>query len=173
MVAIEDWPTADTIAGDRLLLEPLRVADADELAPLLSDPRLHTFIGGRPATLAELRSRFARQVVGRPEDGSERWLNWVLRLRRGGAAVGTVQATVATRGGHTLATLAWVVVPRFQSRGYATEAARAMAAWLREHGVEVLMARVHPRHEASNAVARGVGLAPTEEVVDGEVTWIG
>ena len=40
-----------TIGTERLLLTPLRIADADEMVDVLADPRLHQFIGGRPATL--------------------------------------------------------------------------------------------------------------------------
>jgi len=43
--------------------------------------------------------------------------------------------------------------------------------WLRHQGVQTLIAHVHPQHEASKAVARAVGLAPTETLVDGEVRW--
>lgn len=43
--------------------------------------------------------------------------------------------------------------------------------WLRQASVQTLIAHVHPEHEASKAVARAVGLVPTETVVDGEVRW--
>ncbi len=46
-----------------------------------------------------------------------------------------------------------------------------MVGWLRLHGVEVVIAHVHPRHQASMAVARAVGLVPTDAIVDGEVRW--
>ena len=38
----------ETIGTERLMLTPLRVEDADELAEVLGDPRLHEFIGGGP-----------------------------------------------------------------------------------------------------------------------------
>jgi hypothetical protein len=40
-------------------------------------------------------------------------------------------------------------------------------------GVVWFRAEIHPEHEASAAVARSIGLAPTTEVVDGEVVWRG
>jgi hypothetical protein len=76
----------DRLQSDRLVLEPLRVEHADELAPVLDDPALHEFIGGRPATLDELRRRFARQVKGRSPDGRDEWLNWTVRVRVTGGA---------------------------------------------------------------------------------------
>ena len=55
------------IGTERLLLTPLRPEDADEMAGVLADPELHRFIGGRPATVEELRTRYAarRRAGGR------------------------------------------------------------------------------------------------------------
>jgi hypothetical protein len=90
----------------RLELVPLAVGDADEMAAVLGDRRLHDFIGGRPATLEELRAGYARLVAGRSPDGAEEWRNWIVRLRDG-TAVGTVQATITAEG--AAAEIAWVV----------------------------------------------------------------
>ena len=66
---------------DRLVLEPLRVEHAEEMAPVLADEELHEFIGGRPESVDELRARYRRQARGVSDDGDERWFNWVLRRR--------------------------------------------------------------------------------------------
>ena len=42
---------AVTLTTERLILDPLRATDADDLVDVLADDRLHEFIGGRPATL--------------------------------------------------------------------------------------------------------------------------
>lgn len=161
-----------TLATERLSCEPLRPEHADVMQPLLDDPDLHTFIGGRPATLAQLRDRYARMSAGRSADNSQQWLNWVLRRRDTGDLVGTVQATISVDGVLT-AEVAWVIVSAAQGRGYATEAATALAAALRANGVDSVIAHVHPDHAASNAVARAIGLAPTDTMVDGERRWQG
>ncbi len=121
------WPAADARATPRLLLEPLTTAHTAQLLPVLADPALYAFTGGAPPTAEELRARHTRQAAGASPDGSEGWLNWVLRLRDTGAVAGL----------------------------------RRFGAW------------VHPGHAASGAVARRCGLAPTEEVRDGEVRWAG
>jgi RimJ/RimL family protein N-acetyltransferase len=157
----------------RLDLEPLRVGHADELAPLLDDPCLHTFIGGVPATAAQLRERYGRLAAGWSPDGAQRWLNWLVRRRDTGLPVGTVQATVVVQDGLRTAKIAWVVAVPHQGQGLATEAAQAMVAWLRSQGVDVVLAHVHPGHAASAAVARAVGLTATDVVVDGETRWRG
>jgi RimJ/RimL family protein N-acetyltransferase len=168
---VTEWPVAEPIRSARVELEPLRAGHAGELAGVLDDPRLHEFTGGRPATVDELRDRYARQVAGRSPDGRQGWLNWVVRRRDTGEPVGTVQATLVRAGGRTTAELAWVVAVGQQGRGYAREAALAMSGWLARQGVTALAAHVHPDHRASAAVARRLGMRPTPTVVDGETRW--
>jgi len=79
----------ERLHGPSLVLEPLQVEHAEEMAPLLNDPALHSFIGGSPETLAELVQRYARQVRGHSPDGSQQWLNWIVRRVDTGEAVGT------------------------------------------------------------------------------------
>jgi RimJ/RimL family protein N-acetyltransferase len=167
------WPRAEALATRRLVLEPLRPEHARELAPVLADPALHAFIGGEPATEDELRARFARQAAGRSPDGAQGWLNWVARDRATQAPVGTVQATITDGDGVRSAVLAWVVATRRQGEGLATEAARAAVDWLRGRGVTRFVAYIHPDHHASAAVARRLGLAPTDARHAGEVRWVG
>ncbi len=167
------WPAADAVDTPRLRLEPLSAAHTAELHPVLADPALYAFTGGSPPSLPELRARHARQLAGASPDGSQGWLNWVLRLRDGGAVAGFVQATVTRDGDALAADLAWLVGTAVQGRGLAAEAAVAVVAALRGRGVARFGAWVHPGHAASQAVARRCGLAPTGEVVDGEVRWAG
>ncbi|MBB4704368.1 GNAT family N-acetyltransferase [Sphaerisporangium siamense] len=161
--------TAEPIRTARLTLTPLTVEDAAEMVEVLAGEELYAFIGGTPPGLAGLRSRYARLVVGRSPDGGEDWLNWIVRRERDGRAVGTVQATVT--GGGRRAAIAWVVGTAWQGRGYASEAAAAMARWLAGRGVTVLQAHIHPGHEASMNVAARIGLRPTGLVEDGERVW--
>ncbi|MFJ5552785.1 GNAT family N-acetyltransferase [Streptomyces sp. NPDC093225] len=167
------WPTAAPLTTPRLRLEPLRVDHAPEAVSVFDDVRLHTWTGGTPATLAQLEARYARQSAGRSPDGTQGWLNWMLRRTSDAHLVGTVQATLYHPPSATgiEASLAWVVGTAHQGHGYAREGARAMAAWLRTQGVTRLAAYVHPEHEASMSVARALGLRPTGMVEDGEVRW--
>ncbi|MFJ8014437.1 GNAT family N-acetyltransferase [Streptomyces sp. NPDC096339] len=156
------------LATERLELVPLRPSHAEEMAGVLADPALHSFIGGAPLAADELRARYERLAAGSPDPGVV-WCNWVLRLRAGCRLVGTVQATVEPARG--LAELAWVVGTPWQGRGLAAEAARALADWLRGLPVDLLVAHVHPDHAASAAVAAACGLRPTPHRQDGEVRW--
>ncbi|MFD5267612.1 GNAT family N-acetyltransferase [Streptomyces sp. NPDC058335] len=158
----------EPLVSDRLGLVPLRADHAREMAAVLSDPALHTYIGGSPSTPEALRARYERLVAGSPEP-DRTWWNWVLRLRETGRLVGTVQATLAEEG--RLAEIAWVVGTPWQGRGLATEAARTLVGGLREQGVRTVVAHIHPEHHASAAVAAAAGLAPTGQQQDGEVRW--
>ncbi|MDR6978629.1 RimJ/RimL family protein N-acetyltransferase [Streptomyces sp. 3330] len=162
--------TAEPFATARLDVLPLRVAHAAEMAVVLGDPALHTFIGGAPATPEALRARYERLVAGSP-DPSVSWCNWVLRVRDAGRPVGTVQATVTGQEHAEIAEIAWVVGTPWQGRGFAREAAAGLVGRLREQGVRTIVAHIHPDHHASAAVARSAGLSATAERQDGEVRW--
>jgi RimJ/RimL family protein N-acetyltransferase len=162
---------APVLVTARFALEPLVVAHAREMVGVLADPALYRFTGGEPPSPAALESRFARQAAGRSPDGSARSLVWVIRDRASGRAAGFVQATVSGEAPARAAEVAWLVGTAAQGSGAAAECAAAMVAWLRDDGVGVVRALIHPDHAASAAVARRLGLAPTDERVDGEVRW--
>ncbi|WP_405872487.1 GNAT family N-acetyltransferase [Streptomyces sp. NBC_00005] len=157
---------ADTIRTPRLDVLPLHVSHAAEMTVVLSDPALHTFIGGSPSSPDDLRLRYERLVAGSP-DPSVSWCNWVLREKEESRLVGTVQATVT--GAFT--EIAWVVGTPWQGRGFASEAVCGLVAWLERQSVRTVVAHIHPEHAASAAVARAAGLAPTDEEQDGELRW--
>jgi RimJ/RimL family protein N-acetyltransferase len=172
MGASADWSTLPRLPGEQLILEPLRVDHAGEMAALLDDPGLHVYIGGEPASVDELRDRYERQIAGAAPDGQELWLNWIVRRRADDQAVGYVQATVLSIAGLMVADVAWVIATDWQGRGYAREAARTMTRWLQDKGVTRFEAHIHPDHVASQRVAEAVGLRPTDTVVDGEIRWV-
>jgi RimJ/RimL family protein N-acetyltransferase len=158
----------EVIATERLSLEPLRVEDAEAMAELLGDPRLHEFIGGEPAPAAQMRARYESLVAGSGETNLV-WLNWV--VRREGQPIGVMQATVANGDGEPSAHVAWVIGVAWQGKGYASEAARAFVGWLRARDVGIILANIHPDHEASARVAARAGLSATRQLANGEQVW--
>ena len=155
-----------TLIAGELTLDPLEPADAHELASLLDDRNLHEFIGGEPLTEPALEARYHRLVAGAPSGSGVTWLNWTIRRRADGQAVGTAQATVVDRD----AALAWVVASKWQGRGYASDVARALVAWAEREGLTA-SASVHPRHTASERVASRAGLRPTGDWAADERVW--
>jgi RimJ/RimL family protein N-acetyltransferase len=171
MRSSEEWPAATRIETRRLILEPLGVAHAEEMLIVLGDAAFYEYTGGAAPTLTELRARYARQAGGSSPDRTQGWLNWIVRERGHLTAVGTVQATLVHEEDDTVAEIAWVIGVPHQRRGYATEAAVAMVAWLTRHDAMMVAAHIHPKHTASIAVATRLGLTATRTVIDGETRW--
>ena len=164
-------PIESTLAieTDRLELRPIRQEDAQILFPVLSDPTLYEYTGGAPpASVEELRNIYASREACRSPDGKELWLNWMIRERSRGDALGYIQATVSA----VHADVAWVVGSSWQGRGFASEAARAIVEWLCAFGVTKIRAKIHPQHVASRKVALNCGFRCTKDTSDGEELWI-
>ena len=139
------------------------------MAGVLADPELYAFTGGSPPTHQELLARYERWIAGSP-DPRVCWCNWVIQLHSPRCLAGTVQATISTDG-EPEAEVAWVVGIPWQGQGIATEAARALIAWLNRQSVRAVIAHIHPGHQASAAVAAAAGLTPTGQMHDGEMRW--
>jgi ribosomal-protein-alanine N-acetyltransferase len=95
---------------------------------LLGDAALYVFENEPPASIEWLRQRFSRLESRQSPDGSQRWLNWVIRLPTSELA-GYVQATVHADG-H--AAIAYVLGSAYWGRGLAGRAVQAMLDELME-----------------------------------------
>lgn len=165
---IENAMVIETVETKRLVLTPITVEDAVEMSSVLGDPGLHAFTGGVPDTAEQLAARYTRWVAG-PSKPGQTWLNLVVRERTSGCAVGYVQATINPQW----TDIAWVIGTRWQRRGYATEATRAMVDSLsRVFHVQTFRALIRGDHAASHRVAARLGMERTSEEVDGEQVWL-
>ncbi|MGO1393384.1 GNAT family N-acetyltransferase [Agrococcus casei] len=153
----------------RLELTPLRVEDAVDMVDVLFSPALYEYTGGEPPALDALRRQYAAQAEGGPADGSEQWLNWIVRQQ--GEPIGYVQATLSD--GSDDAEIAWVIGLPWQGRGLAKAAAALLVRELASRGVQGIRAHIHPRHEASKRIAASLGMHSTDTIVDGEIRWEG
>ena len=163
----EEW----TLETDQLLLSPISARDAEPLFELLKEPALHSFTGGAPpSALQVLERRISLWEHRQSPEGDEVWLNWTLRRKADRVVVGYLQVTIRA----SQAELAWVIGIPFQGRGYAKEASRRVVGWLRERlEIGELRANIHPKHAASQAVAKHIGLHPSPEITaEGEVVWV-
>ncbi len=165
------WIAAQPLDTARFRLEPLTVEHAAEMVDVLAPEDLYLFTGGEPPSEENLRARYARQAAGSSPDGSEGWVNWVVRDPVSRRAIGFVQATLSVVGDTTVADLAWLIAPTAQGNGAAVESAAAVLAWLRAHRVSAMTASIRPGHDASERVARRLGLMRTSRFVDGESVW--
>jgi len=111
------------LATSGLVLEPLTVAHAEAMFELLSDLDLYRYLDDLPpASVEQLRNRYARLESRASADGKQRWLNWVVR-EPGQPPMGYVQATVLDNGS---AWVAYLLGSRHRGRGHATQATAAM-----------------------------------------------
>jgi RimJ/RimL family protein N-acetyltransferase len=117
------------IVGDGLTLEPQTAAHAVQMFAVLSDPAIYEHENKPPPSLEWLRARFSRLESRHSADGSEQWLNWVIRVPSS-ELVGYVQATVRPSG-H--AAIAYELSSAYWGRGLARRAIQAMIAELGEH----------------------------------------
>ena len=139
--------------------------------PALDDPGLHRFTGGTPLGEQALRARYELLAVRRWPDGDQLWGNWVLRVRENGAAIGTVQATLPSRGPAPARPRSHGSSSDQRRDGYAHEAARSLTARLADAGWSVA-AYIHPGHRAFERVALAAEMRRTDIVRDGEHCWI-
>ena len=112
------------VSATRCTLEPQTAAHAHEMfaGTLCDEERCYEFENGPPPSEPWLADRYARLESRRSSDGTQTWLNWVVRLRSGELA-GYVQATVLQSG---IALIAYELASRFWRRGIGTSAVSAM-----------------------------------------------
>lgn len=166
-----NWPQAQLIETPNLELEPLTQDHAAEMVGVLSSPNLYTFTGGEPPSLEELTSRYARQSRGHSADETQGWLNWIIREKSSGQAIGYVQATLEGNEGEFIADVAWVIGEPFQGHGWAAEAALGMVGWLLKQQIRTVRANINPENVASIRIAKRLEMHRTGERVDGEEQW--
>ena len=145
-----------TIATARLTLEPQVEAHAAQMFAVLSDPAIYEYENAPPESLEWLRTRFARLESRVSPDGSEKWLNWVIRTGPAQLA-GYVQATIRTDGE---AAIAYELSSQHWGRGLASEAVTAMMGALREeYGVQKFSAVLKHNNMRSLRVLERLGFS--------------
>jgi RimJ/RimL family protein N-acetyltransferase len=155
-------PLDEPLVTARLVLEPLVIAHARALFPLLCDERLYTYIPQEPpASEDTLAERYRRLELRRSPDGQRVWLNWAARLREGSSYVGVFQATIEPE---REAFLAYMIFPPEQRQGYAREGGQRVIEYLvSEHGLRRVVAEIDTRNRASIAVVEALGFVRVAE----------
>ncbi|MBS0320383.1 MAG: GNAT family N-acetyltransferase, partial [Proteobacteria bacterium] len=130
-----------------ITLVPQCAAHADAMFTVLADPAIYEFENAPPTSLAALRARYTRLETRRSPDGTQRWLNWVIRLPDDVLA-GYVQATVLASGD---AYVAYELGSAHWRQGIASAAVEAVLAELAAtYGVQ----RAHAVLKAANYRSR-------------------
>jgi ribosomal-protein-alanine N-acetyltransferase len=133
----------NNIFAERLTLEPQLAAHADEMFTILCDPAIYEFENEPPPSLDWLRTRFTKLETRLSADGTQQWLNWVIRLPTS-ELIGYVQATVYADG---RADIAYELASRYWGQGLARQAVEAMNGELAQrYGVHTLTAVLKRRN---------------------------
>jgi len=146
----------NTLAAGPLRLEPQVAGHAPEMFEVLRDPAIYEFENQPPNSLEWLERRYQQLETRRSPDGSERWLNWVIRLPSGRLA-GYVQATVLLE---STAFIAYELASRFWRRGIGSVAvATVLQELVSTYEVHTCIAVFKTRNFRSEALLRHLGFA--------------
>lgn len=125
---------------------------------VLSDPAIYEFENAPPASLEWLTQRFTKLESRRSADGTEQWLNWVVRMPTGELA-GYVQATVTKQG---LAYVAYEFASQYWRRGIGSASVGAVLDELAAHyAVRTFVAVLKARNFRSVALLQHLGFTDT------------
>ena len=150
----------DTLFTPDLTLEPLVAGHAEAMFAVLGAPELYRYLDfGPPPSLEHLRGVYEELEARVSPDGSQLWLNWVIRPQ-GGVPVGFVQATVSGAE----AWIAYVLAKEWWGRGYAFQATQAVVDHLRAAcGVVRFLATVEAGNARSVRLLRRLGFRVATE----------
>jgi len=142
------------IRATKCILEPQVAAHAREMFAVLSDEAIYEFENEPPQSETWLSERYAQLESRESADGTQLWLNWVVRLASGELA-GYVQATVLQSG---TALVAYELGSRFWRKGIGSSAVSAMLDELHSgYGVHRFVAVLKGANYRSLGLLRSLG----------------
>ena len=146
-----------TVPTDCGVLEPQIAAHAPAMFEVLSDPAIYEFEGQPPPSLERLAAGYRRRESRVSPDGSEQWLNWVVRLPSSELA-GYVQATVLTSG---VSYVAYEFASKYWRQGVGSASVSAMMQELSQtYGVTMFVAVLKAANFRSVGLLRHLGFSP-------------
>jgi [ribosomal protein S5]-alanine N-acetyltransferase len=157
-----------TLCAGSLRLEPQLAAHAREMFSVLSDPAIYEFENEPPPSEKYLFERFTKLESRRSGDGTEQWLNWVIRLPSNELA-GYVQATVTAS---SRAYVAYELASRFWRQGIGRAAVTLMLDELRSaYGVNDFYAVLKARNFRSEALLIALGFSRVTDPAQFEIEF--
>jgi RimJ/RimL family protein N-acetyltransferase len=143
-----------SLETERLRLRAVEAGDVEELVGLHDDPLVARYLGVRDRDWYEWRIGVSE------EEWTERGHGFVVVLdAESGRFLGRTGLRYWPQFGET--ELGWVLRPEARGRGIATEAARAVLGWgFERFDFPYVTAMIHPRNEASVAVAERLEMSP-------------
>jgi RimJ/RimL family protein N-acetyltransferase len=161
-----DWPLETT----RLTLRPFTSEDFDALHAMQSDEEVVRYLYGEAKSPAETRELLDRKIAGSAWAAEGDWLGAAVVERMSGTTVGDISLNWVSERDRT-AEIGFILDPRHQGKGYATEAARTLLAWSFETaGLHRVIGRLEARNTASARVLEKLGMRLEAHFVENE--WV-
>ena len=149
--------TFASLVTERLVISPLRPADAETFFGYRSDPEVSRFQCWQPASVQEVREFIANQQKIRPNSPGS-WFQLAIRLRETDQMVGDVGLHFSAERDYETE-LGVSVAPEHQGCGYASEALRSALSYLFEDlGKRRITGSVDPRNLASIRLLESLGM---------------
>jgi [ribosomal protein S5]-alanine N-acetyltransferase len=140
-------------------LEPQTEVHAPEMFDVLSDPAIYEFENDPPESAEWLANRFRKLETRQSKDGSEQWLNWVIKLADGRLA-GYVQATALANG---VSFVAYELNSKHWRQGIGSAAVTTMLEELKStYGVSTFVAVLKTRNYRSRALLTKLGFSDAD-----------
>jgi len=157
------------VRGERLLLRPLAVSDADALLAYRSRDDVCRYVPFEPMSRDDILERIAGHWARTELTDEGQALTLGAQVRESGELVGDVMLFWHSRE-HAGGELGYVFNPALGGRGYATEAANMMLRLGFEGlGLHRIVARIDERNEASVRLARRLGMRQEARLVSNEL----
>jgi RimJ/RimL family protein N-acetyltransferase len=161
-----DWP----VETARLTLRSFVAEDFEAVHAMRSDPEVARYLYQGPLSADETRDRLARSIATPSWSKEGDWLSAAIVERTSGATVGDVGCRWLSERDRT-AEIGFVLDPRHQGKGFATEAARAMLDWaFGTAGLHRIIGRTEARNTASSRVLEKLGMRLEAHLVENE--WV-
>ena len=157
-----------TLVTPRLLLSPLRLADAPAVYAYRSDPEVARYQGWEPAAIDDLH-RFIRELEDIVPGTPGTWYQLGIRLRDDETLIGDLGLHFPA-GRDAEAEIGVTLAPAHQGKGYAAEALRGALAYLFDDlGKHRVIASVDPRNTPSMRLMARLGMR--QEALHRESLW--
>ena len=162
-----------SLLTERLLLRRSVAGDAEMISAYRSDPAVHAMLGWDRTDPDGVRAEIEEMASRKPgEPGG--WVQFTVESRDGGI-VGDVGLSPAD-GEPGVIKVGYTIDPRFQSRGYATEAVKALIDYaFTTLDADIVRAYAGAENSPSIRVMEKVGMRLIERFQgsDGDEVWFG
>ena len=139
------------LPGRRVLVRRFRPEDVAEFVAYRSDAEVARYQSWDAPYPPDEGERFVAQMMTAHPDTPGEWFQFAVALRATGQLIGDCAAlTRADDPGQC--EIGFTIAPRYQGRGYATEAVRLLVGYLFARGKHRITACCDPRNTASAAV---------------------